>query len=199
MDAGTGKKVTPDDYPALVRAAADGDEKAMERLLLRAQESAYRFSVMVCGRTNETEDVMQDALISTYRHAKAIREPEAFRAWLYRTVRNACLLSRRRKVGEPAHLVSLDAPAHDGDPRPALDRPDDSPSGEVVVDASRRRDRVRRAIATLPPAQREVLVLRDLEGLSTREVARVVRVSEDNVKTRLHRARVALRAALEAH
>src|SRR5690606_29411375 len=58
MDAVTEQKVTPDDYPALVRAAADGDEKAMERLLLRAQESAYRFSVMVCGRTNETEDVM---------------------------------------------------------------------------------------------------------------------------------------------
>lgn len=199
MDAGAGKNVTSDEYPALVRAAADGDERAMERLLLRAQESAYRFSVMVCGRTNETEDVMQDALISTYRHARQIREPEAFRAWLYRTVRNACLLTRRRKVGEPAHLVSIDAPAHDGDTRPVFDRADNTPSGEVAVDAKRQRDRVRRAIATLPPPQREVLVLRDLEGLSTREVARVVRVSEDNVKTRLHRARVALRAALEAH
>jgi RNA polymerase sigma-70 factor (ECF subfamily) len=199
MDADANRNVTPDEYPALVRAAAEGDQHAMERLLLRAQESAYRFSVMVCGRTNETEDVMQDALISTYRHAKSIREPEAFRAWLYRTVRNACLLNRRRKVGEPAHLVSIDAPTRDGEGRPAFERADDSPSGEVAVEARRRRDRVRRAIATLPPAQREVLVLRDLEGLSTREVARVVRVSEDNVKTRLHRARVALRAALEAH
>ncbi len=198
MDAGVATKVTPDEYPALVRAAAAGDERAMERLLLRAQESAYRFSVMVCGRTDETEDVMQDALLSTYRHAKQIREPEAFRAWLYRTVRNACLISRRRKVGEPAHVLSLDAPSGSGGGRP-FDAPDSGPSHELAVDANRRRDRVRRAIASLPPPQREVLVLRDLEGLSTREVARVVGVSEDNVKTRLHRARIALRAALEAH
>lgn len=195
MDAEATTKVTPDDYPVLVRAAAGGDQAAMELLLERAQKSAYRFSVMVCGRTDETEDVMQDALISTYRQAKTIREPEAFRAWLYRTVRNACLLSRRRKVGEPAHLLSLDAPRGDGK-RP-LDAAADLPSPEHVVDAGRRRDRVRRAIATLPPAQREVLVLRDLEGLSTREVAGVVGVSEDNVKTRLHRARVALRSALQ--
>jgi RNA polymerase sigma-70 factor (ECF subfamily) len=198
MDAGVAAKVTPDEYPALVRAAAAGDERAMERLLLRAQESAYRFSVMVCGHTDETEDVMQDALLSTYRHATQIREPEAFRAWLYRTVRNACLISRRRKVGEPAHVLSLDAPSGNGEGRP-FDAPGSEPSHELVVDAHRRRDRVRRAIAGLPPTQREVLVLRDLEGLSTREVARVVGVSEDNVKTRLHRARIALRAALEAH
>lgn len=198
MDAQAPLKVTADEYPALVRAAAAGDARAMEQLLVRAQESAYRFSVMVCGHASDTEDVMQDALLSTYRHARAIREPEAFRTWLYRTVRNACLMNRRRRAGEPAHLLSLDAPSNRPDGRP-LDAPTDAPSQEQDVDAGRRRDWVREAIATLPPAQREVLVLRDLEGLSTREVARVVGVTEDNVKTRLHRARVALRAALEVH
>jgi RNA polymerase sigma-70 factor, ECF subfamily len=169
----------------------------MERLLVRAQESAYRFSVMVCGRTPDTEDVMQDALLSTYRHARRIREPEAFRAWLYRTVRNACLISRRRKVGQPSHVLSLDdttASHHDSVGR-GLTAPGDSP--EEATQAARQRERVRQAIAHLPSAHREVLVLRDLEGLSTREVAKVISISEDNVKTRLHRARVALRAALE--
>lgn len=198
MDTELTTKVTPDDYPALVRAAADGDEQAMERLLVRAQASAERFSVMVCGRTPETEDVMQDALISTFRHAATIREPEAFRTWLYRTVRNACLIFRRRRVGEPAQMLSLDAPTDEDNGR-TLDVPADLPGPEHVVDAARRRDRVRRAIATLSPAQREVIVLRELEGLSTREVAEVVGVSEDNVKTRLHRARRALRAALEVN
>lgn len=198
MDAGVATKVTPDDYPALVRAAAAGDDRAMERLLLQAQESAYRFSVMVCGHTDDTEDVMQDALLSTYRHVNQIREPEAFRAWLFRTVRNACLISRRRKVGQPAHVMSLDAPSGGEDGR-SFDAPSAEPSHELLVDANRRRDRVRRAISTLPGPQREVLVLRDLEGLSTREVAQVVGVTEVNVKTRLHRARLALRAALEVH
>lgn len=96
----------------------------------------------------DTGAATKNALLSTFRHATQIREPEAFRGWLYRTVRNACLISRRRKVGEPAHVLSLDAPSATGDGRP-FD-------------------------------------------------ARVVGVSEDNVKTRLHRARLALRAALEA-
>jgi RNA polymerase sigma-70 factor, ECF subfamily len=196
MDARPAEKVT-DEYPVLVRAAARGDTGAMERLLMRAQESAYRYSVMVCGRTSETEDVMQDALLSTYRHASRIREPDAFRTWLFRTVRNACLISRRRKAGEPARVVSLDdqeGQAHSE--REGLASRGESP--EQAVHTQRERERVRRAIAQLPPSQREVVVLRDLEGLSTREVAKVVRISEDNVKTRLHRARVALRDILEA-
>jgi RNA polymerase sigma-70 factor (ECF subfamily) len=197
MDTDRGEKVTPvDDYAGLVQAARSGDAAAMERLLVRAQASAYRFSVMVCGRTDETEDVMQEALVSTYKHAREIREPEAFRAWLFRTVRNACLLNRRKRVAEPAHLLSLDdSGAFDDPQRVEPQAPSDAP--EERLDAEARRRRLRRALLTLPGPQREVIVLRDLEGLSTREVAGVVHISEANVKQRLHRARVALRAALE--
>lgn len=197
MDTAGVEKVTPpDEYAGLVRAAASGDPEAMERLLVRAQASAYRFSLMVCGRADDTEDVMQEALVSTYRHARDIRDPEAFRAWLYRTVRNACLLNRRKRVAEPSHLVSLDDQGHFDDPHvmePAAH--DESP--EESLDAAERRALLRRALLRLPGPQREVIVLRDLEGLSTREVANVVGISEDNVKQRLHRARVALRAVLE--
>lgn len=194
--APVGKVTGPDEYASLVRAAAGGDPEAMERLLVRAQASAYRFSVMVCGRTDETEDVMQDALVSTYRHASAIRDPEAFKAWLYRTVRNACLLNRRKRVAEPAHLVSLDddGPFHDhavAEPQAQEQSPEDA------LDEAGRRERLRKALLRLPGTQREVIVLRDLEGLSTREVADVVGISEDNVKQRLHRGRLALRAVLE--
>lgn len=197
MDTGPVEKVTvAEDYAELVRAAAGGTPDAMERLLLRAQASAYRFSVMVCGRTDETEDVMQEALVSTYKHARDIREPEAFRTWLFRTVRNACLLTRRKRVAEPTHLLSLDDHGAFDDPRVVEpEAPEASP--EDTLDAAARRLRLRRALMTLPGPQREVIVLRDLEGLSTREVAEVVHISEANVKQRLHRARLALRAALE--
>src|SRR6266540_1343740 len=96
------------DYAALVRAAATGDRDAMERLLMRAQEVAYRFSLLVCGHPEDAEDVMQDALLKTYQHVARIERPEAFRTWLYSTIRNACLMKRRRRVGEPAQFVSLD-------------------------------------------------------------------------------------------
>ena len=89
-------------FAEMVRDAASGDQHAMERLLMRAQEVAYRFSLLVCGHPEDAEDVMQEALLSTYRHVSGIKDPDAFRTWLYQTVRNACLMKRRRRVNEPA-------------------------------------------------------------------------------------------------
>ena len=128
------------DYAALVRAASGGDRAAMEALLMRAQEVAYRFSVHVCGHVDEAEDVMQEALLKPYRHAQRIREPGAFRPWLYRTVRNACLMRRRRRVDEPARLQSLDELLPTPDGMMALDPPD-----PVAVERDLRPERLRRA------------------------------------------------------
>ncbi len=188
----------PDDYSDLVRLASAGDNVAMEQLLVRAQEVAYRFSLLVCGHPQDAEDVMQDALIKTYKHVSSIKDPSAFRAWLFRTVRNTCLMKRRKRVDEPARVESLDAPASVGTHGSHLSR-DVASAGlgpdELAMNAWLGQ-RLRRALATLPPAYRMIVLLREMEGLSTREVAKVSRMSEDNVKTRLHRARVMLREAL---
>lgn len=186
------------EYAALVSVAATGDRQAMERLLVRAQEVAYRFSLLVCGHPEDAEDVMQDALLKTYRHVSGIRKPDAFRTWLYQTVRNACLMKRRRRVDEPSHLVSLEhgAASEDGAPH-AVDVEDPARAADQrLIDAWVGR-RLRRALAALPPAYRVIVVLREIEGLSTREVAKVIGISEANVKARLHRARVMLRNRLE--
>jgi RNA polymerase sigma-70 factor (ECF subfamily) len=183
-----------DEYTALVRAAAGGDAAALERLLMRAQEVAWRFSRSVCGHADDAEDAMQEALIKTYRYVGRIRDPEAFRPWLYRTVRNACLMGRRKKVGEPARLQSLD------DVLPGLARPEVADSGkspEQLADNAGLRRRLRTALASLPGPYRAVVFLREMEGLSTREVAHVLEISEDNVKARLHRARVQLQAVFD--
>jgi RNA polymerase sigma-70 factor (ECF subfamily) len=185
------------DYAALVRAAASGDRPAMETLLMRSQEVAYRFSVHVCGHVDEAEDVMQEALLKTFRHAQRIREPDAFRPWLYRTVRNACLMRRRRRVDEPAHLQSLDELMPTPDGMMALDPPDKGRSPEDLAANNRLKRRLRKALRALPAPFRLIVFLREMEGLSTREVAEVVGISEANVKTRLHRARLFLRRELE--
>lgn len=186
----------PDDFTALVRAAAAGDEDALEHLLLRAQEVAWRFSTAVCGRSDDAEDAMQEALIKTYRHIARIREPEAFRPWLYRIVRNACLMGRRRRAGEPSRLQSLDdvLPDPEGFRQAQVAYPGKNP--EQLADNATLRRRLRRALRVLPAPYRAIVFLREVEGLSTREVAQVMGISEDNVKTRLHRARLQLQAAL---
>jgi RNA polymerase sigma-70 factor (ECF subfamily) len=186
------------DYGPLVVSAARGEREALEALLIRAQEVAYRFSLTVCGHADDAEDVMQEALIKTYRYVGRIRDPQAFKPWLYRTVRNACLMRRRRRVDEPAHLLSLDELLPTPDSIRQLEVPDPGRSPEALAMNAGLRRRLRRALATLPPAFRMIVFLREMEGLSTREVAQVTGLSEANVKTRLHRARLALQQRLGA-
>lgn len=179
----------------LLAAARRGDADAMEQLLMRAQETAWRFSTTVCGGADDAEDAMQEALMKTFRYASRIREPGAFRPWLYRTVRNACLMSRRRKAGEPARIQPIDELLRESDRASEGVRHPGRDPEELAGNAGLRR-RLVKALRTLPAPYRVIVFLREMEGLSTREVAEIVGISEDNVKARLHRARLALQKSL---
>ena len=180
-------------YNELLDRVRAGESAAIDELLERAQSIARRYSHAVCGRAPDSEDAMQEALLRTFRHAGRIKEPRAFRAWLYRTVKNACLIGRRRGVAEPATMASLDDASAGG-----LELSDESPAADDLVVTGEAVDSVRRALATISPSYREAVFLRDLEGLSTREVARVLGITEANVKVRLHRAHQQLRRHLGA-
>jgi RNA polymerase sigma-70 factor, ECF subfamily len=186
------------EYASLVSGASGGDRAAMERLLLRAQEVAYRFSLLVCGHPEDAEDVMQDALLKTFQYVHRMTDPSAFRTWLYSTVRNACLMKRRRRAGEPAAFLGIDGdPGGDAGTAGSVDVADAStPVDERLIQMSIDA-RLRAALGRLPPSYRMIVVLREMEGLPTREVATITGYSEANVKTRLHRARLMLRRELE--
>ena len=165
---------------------------------MKAQEVAYRFSRTVCGGPSDAEDVMQDALLKTFRYVGRIRDPHAFRTWLYRTVRNACLMKRRRRAGQPERVLSLDDLVPAGDPAPmAHDVAGHTPDPEAMAVNAALRRRLETALRALPPSYRAIVFLREMEGLSTREVAAITGHSEANVKQRLHRARLMLRRHLE--
>jgi RNA polymerase sigma-70 factor, ECF subfamily len=182
-------------WTGLIRKAQAGSRPDLEVLLMRAQEVAYRFSVLVCGGVDEADDVMQAALIKTYRYVATIRKPEKFRAWLYRTVRNACLINRRKRVDEPVSIMSLDQWGRiDSGDAGVLD-PACDPEARAIRNRLRRR--LWRALHMVQRPYRVVIVLRDVESLSTRDVAEVLGISEDNVKTRLRRGHLRLREAFE--
>lgn len=175
-------------YAAVLDRVRSGDPEAIDDLLAQARVIARRYSQAVCGRAPDSDDAMQEALLQTFRNARHIREPKAFRSWLYRTVKNACLIGRRRNA-----LERQTGALGDG---AAFEVADGTPGADLAIESAEERDRIRAALVRLAPAHREVVFLRDLEGLSTREVARVLGISEPNVKVRLHRAHAKLRERL---
>ena len=176
----------------LLTAARQGDAAALEALLVRYQPHLYRFGLRMCGNENDAGDVAQESLISMARSLPDFRGDSSVSSWLYTIARRFCIKKRRRSKFAPAREESLDAPGIDAAGRLA----DPAPSPEQRATNRELQHVLTRAIDGLEPAQREVLVLRDIEGLSAPEVAKILGVSIEAVKSRLHRARMAVRQAL---
>jgi RNA polymerase sigma-70 factor (ECF subfamily) len=176
----------------LVTAARRGDTAALEMLLVRYQPHLFRFGLRMCGNVDDAGDVAQESLISMARSLRDFRGDSSVSSWLYTIARRFCIKKRRRSKFAPAREESLDASGLDATHYLA----DPAPSPEQTASTRELASALTQAIDALDPSQREVLVLRDVEGLSAAEVARVVGASVDAVKSRLHRARIAVRREL---
>lgn len=176
----------------LLAAARQGDTAALETLLVRYQPHLYRFGLRMCGNVEDAGDVAQESLISMARSLRDFRGESSVSSWLYTIARRFCIKKRRRSKFAPAREESLDVPGTDTVQRLA----DPAPSPEQQATNQELAAALTRAIDGLEASQREVLVLRDVEGLSAPEVAKILGVSVDAVKSRLHRARVAVRQQL---
>ena len=172
----------------LLAAAREGDRLALEQLLERYQRQVFRFGLRMCGEEEDAKDVLQETLLAAARNVKEFRGASSVSTWLYAIARSFCIKSRRASKFAPEHVDSLEAlRAEATDVADARRTPDEDASGNQVKAA------LGSAIAALDPKYREVLVLRDVEGLSAAEVAEVLGLSVEAVKSRLHRARVAVR------
>jgi RNA polymerase sigma-70 factor (ECF subfamily) len=176
----------------LLAAARKGDAAALEALLVRYQPYLYRFGLRMCGNEEDAGDVAQESLISMARSLRDFRGDASVASWLYAIARSHCIKKRRRSKFAPAREESLDAHGVDAAHRVA----DPAPTPEQTATNWELQRALTRAIDGLEPAYREVLVLRDIEGLSALEVAKVLGTTVNAVKSRLHRARVAVRQTL---
>ena len=176
----------------LLTAARGGDVVALETLLVRYQPHLYRFGLRMCGNVEDAGDVTQESLISMARSLRGFRGDSSVSSWLYTIARRFCIKKRRRGKFAPSREDSLDAPETD-----AVERlPDPAPNPEQTATNRELATALTRAIDALDPSQREVIVLRDVEGLSAPEVANILGISIEAVKSRLHRGRVAVRHEL---
>jgi RNA polymerase sigma-70 factor (ECF subfamily) len=176
----------------LLAAARHGDAVALERLLVRYQPHLYRFGLRMCGNVEDADDVVQESLMSMARSLRDFRGDSSVSSWLYTIARRFCMRKRRRRKFAPAREESLDVPGTEVGRHLA----DSAPNPEETATSRELATALTRAIDALDPPRREVLVLRDVEGLSAAEVAKILGTSVDAVKSRLHRARVAIRQEL---
>ena len=167
----------------LVNKARTGDVDAYEVLVRRHRDRIYRIALRMLGDRHDAEDIAQDVMIQVWTALAGFTGSSAFSTWLYRIVVNRCLNQIRRR--------RWTRPVLEGDPQPVA-------GAEDMVIARQRAGAAMEAIAALPPDQRAVIVLHQLEGLTYREVAAVVNISEDAVRGRLHRARLSLLASLRS-
>jgi RNA polymerase sigma-70 factor (ECF subfamily) len=172
--------------PDRVARARSGERPALEALLVELAPQMERFARRLCGgRAADVDDVLQDALVLVAEHLPEFEGKSALSSWVFALVRSAC--ARRRRGAKNAGHDGLDA---------VLEVASEGPSPERATLDDERRRQVAAALDALPAEHREVLALRDVEGLTAEEAAASLGISVAALKSRLHRGRAALRAAL---
>lgn len=184
----------------LVSQLMSGDELAFEKLVREQGGRLLAVARRFLRDEEDARDAVQEGFLLAYRALDRFDHGSRLSTWLHRIVINACLMrlrTRRRKPEEPIEdlLPAFQADGHQvNHPTPEWEG-----SAETLLARSETRSIVREAIDRLPESYRAVLLLRDIEELSTEEAARALNVTSNAVKIRLHRARQALRGLLEPH
>lgn len=168
----------------LVERARNGDAEALEEVLSRVAPSIQRFGLRMCKNPTDADDVLQDTLLAIATHLPEFEGRSSLTSWVFTLVRSACTRRRRGAKNQP-HL--------DAD---AIERADMAPTPEESASDRELARALDRALASLSDEHREVILLRDVEGLDAKEAADAIGISVDALKSRLHRARAALRSAL---
>jgi len=185
----------------LIERFRQGDRAAFDELVLRYSEQVYKLARNLTGHREDAEDAAQEAFVRVYRSLSRFRGASSFSTWLYRVVVNVCTDEMKHRSRRAVPASSLGG----GDPEDIAARVPAEASASRRTDPlhelerSQRDQVVRKAIKSLPQRLRAVIALCDMQGLSYEEAAAVLGMRMGTVKSRLHRARTALRDALEPY
>jgi RNA polymerase sigma-70 factor (ECF subfamily) len=166
--------------------------EAVEEAIGLLQNTVYSFSMKVCGHRQDAEDTMQEVLSGSLGHLAKLQDPQALALWLYTVTRNRCWRMRRKVASAPRHILSLDELM-----------PDEAELGRLLQDAAEGPEGnllhaeqhylLHQAVLHIPVQLRMVLVLHDMEELTTEQVAQILDLQPGTVRVRLHRARLSVR------
>jgi len=177
----------------LVRKAQKGDTEAFEMLVSKYEKKIYNISFRMLSDRDEAADAAQDVFIKVFRSLKNFKGESLFSTWLYRITSNVCLdILRKRK----SNVVSFDAEFVQDDGEVKFEPPSTDPGVEEEYEQSELKKLVSDAVNELPETHRAMIVMRDFEDLSYSDIARILDCPEGTIKSRISRARSALKSLL---
>ena len=178
--------MTREQEAAIVRKVLKGDTNAFETLVLEYEKNVYNIALRMTGNSEDASDMTQEAFIKAFNSLQSFRGDSKFSVWLYRIVSNVCLDFLRSRNRRPT--VSLSVEDDDGEDT-QLDVADEIQSPELLLDRKLTRESVRRGLDSLPPDYRQILLLREIQGFSYKEISKALHLEVGTVKSRIFRAR----------
>jgi len=186
--------MTPEQEFSVIRRVLNGEPDAFGLLVNEYERTAYNIALRMVKNREDAEDLTQEAFLKAYRSLSSFREESKFSAWFFRILSNLCLDRLRSEKNRNNMSLSLDE--EDAEEGAELQLPDDSFSPERLLDRKLTNDAVKRGLDSLPPDYREVLLLRELRGMSYDEIGEALDLEAGTVKSRIFRARKRLCAFL---
>ena len=180
----------------LVARAKQGDQDAFAQLVETNQNKIYSLALRMTGNPEDGADLAQEAFLRAWRSLPSFQEESSFSTWLYKLTSNLCIdfLRKEKRRKAAVTTVSLD---DEEDDSPSLEVPDHRFTPETEVERRELRSAMSRALKVMSEEHRQILILREVEGLSYTEIAELLNVEEGTVKSRLARARISLRNILQ--
>lgn len=183
----------------LVRRLKQGDERAFRDLVVAYQDRIFGLLYRMLGDRQEAEDLAQDVFITVHRAIGNYRGDGRFYTWLYRIASNTCKNRIKYLKGRRFHRrAELDDSTQPTDEAgPAISLQSRVPGPEAVIEGNRLERAIQRELTHLDPDHRLLIVLRDVQGLTYQDIMNITGLAEGTLKSRLHRARVSLRAKIQ--
>ena len=182
------------DEKELIRQLKNGNEEAFNEMVQRYSKKLYYLCLKMLQNEKDAEDTVQTIFLKAYMNLSRFEEKSSISTWLYRIGMNVCTdVLRKRKKENTTSLYAVDS----DDEEYALEIPDEKENVEQTVLERERKEALYQAINSLKPKQKELIILRDIEGLSYEEIAEVLKMNTGTVKSGINRARKALLEKLQ--